>query len=616
MDTTEIIDRLVGTDEAPSEEALSAELAELDDEALGTAEQSILEHYRSVRAGEVEGTDAADLAALSRIRDARQVVCAEAARRYEAAAEAAQAAAEAESQAAALDAEMLGNGDEPAEGDDDKDKDDGDDAADKGAGDGSDDDSGSDGEQATAAVVPLSDAPGISRPSLAQLVDAPRPAEAKPAALAAHTRPRWEAISPREPISDWSEAAERLIAASEELVATAPGVTFKRPVVRVAVDYPEHLLMREGDPRGNTRKMLALTDGMTDPERWDRPELEAIVASGGWCAPLEPRYDVMTVAQAHRPFRDGLPSSGAERGGVRVIRGLGIEGITTGGPSTANAAVGIWDADTDESPGVNTKGRQSISCPTPVDVELQAIYHHRKVGNFQGRAWPELIEAETRRTMAAHARVAETELLDCVCDNSLTITEAAVLGSSRDLLVAFRQAKAQMVNRQRMSGALIEDVRVRLWLPHWAPAMMAADINRQQASGELDALSVTESQIVAWIRAQGINVGFYADSMTGGSGIWGDIADNTTLRNWPTTVQWMMYPEGSFLFLDGGTLDLGVYRDGTLIGTNDYAIFAETFEACAFVGITDAALCVTHTVCPNGESQVATDETGSVCSAS
>jgi hypothetical protein len=46
-----------------------------------------------------------------------------------------------------------------------------------------------------------------------------------------------------------------------------------------------------------------------------------------------------------------------------------------------------------------------------------------------------------------------------------------------------------------------------------------------------------------------------------------------------------MFSEGTFLFLDGGTLDLGIVRDSSLNATNDYKMFVETFEAVAKVGI-------------------------------
>ncbi len=48
-------------------------------------------------------------------------------------------------------------------------------------------------------------------------------------------------------------------------------------------------------------------------------------------------------------------------------------------------------------------------------------------------------------------------------------------------------------------------------------------------------------------------------------------------------------------------------RDPTLNTTNDSETFTEAFESVAFVGHESVALELT--TCPNGESQVATDET-------
>ena len=66
-----------------------------------------------------------------------------------------------------------------------------------------------------------------------------------------------------------------------------------------------------------------------------------------------------------------------------------------------------------------------------------------------------------------------------------------------------------------------------------------------------------------------------------------------------------LFPEGSFLFLDGGTLDLGVQRDMTMIGANEYATFVETFEGVAFTGCD--SLWVTTPVCVSGEAAALVD---------
>jgi len=53
------------------------------------------------------------------------------------------------------------------------------------------------------------------------------------------------------------------------------------------------------------------------------------------------------------------------------------------------------------------------------------------------------------------------------------------------------------------------------------------------------------------------------------------------LNLYPATFSWLLFAEGTFLFLDGGTLDIGVVRDSTLVGTNDYIQFTENFEGVA-----------------------------------
>ena len=45
-----------------------------------------------------------------------------------------------------------------------------------------------------------------------------------------------------------------------------------------------------------------------------------------------------------------------------------------------------------------------------------------------------------------------------------------------------------------------------------------------------------------------------------------------------------MFAEGTWLVLDGGTLDLGVIRDSTHVANNTYCEFTESFYNVARVG--------------------------------
>jgi hypothetical protein len=85
------------------------------------------------------------------------------------------------------------------------------------------------------------------------------------------------------------------------------------------------------------------------------------------------------------------------------------------------------------------------------------------------------------------------------------------------------------------------------------------------------------------------------------------------LVEFPDTFTWYLFAEGSFIFLDGGTLDLGIIRDSGLVGTNDYKMFVETFEGVAFVGT--ESLKITSTINVNGVAAALRDTTGGATAA-
>jgi hypothetical protein len=93
----------------------------------------------------------------------------------------------------------------------------------------------------------------------------------------------------------------------------------------------------------------------------------------------------------------------------------------------------------------------------------------------------------------------------------------------------------------------------------------------------------------------------------GGAGAF-SAQSSGAMNEFPDTCVWWLFAEGSFLFLDGGTLDLGIIRDSTLVGTNDYKMFVETFENAAFVGV--ESLQITSTININGVAAALRDTLG------
>jgi hypothetical protein len=118
------------------------------------------------------------------------------------------------------------------------------------------------------------------------------------------------------------------------------------------------------------------------------------------------------------------------------------------------------------------------------------------------------------------------------------------------------------------------------------------------AAGEID----------GWMASRNVNITFTPDQ-----NVIGAQGGSAALVEFTDSFTWYIFAEGSFLFLDGGTLDLGIIRDSTLVGTNDYKMFVETFEGIAFVGV--ESLAVTSTIAVNGTAAALRDTTGGATAA-
>ena len=354
------------------------------------------------------------------------------------------------------------------------------------------------------------------------------------------------------------------------MVSTPRGM--REEVIVASVNYPtsEARTLRENDIEGNMRKIK------------EALEPEALAASGGLCAPLTPYYDLAQVAVAARPVRDSLVGFNASRGGVIVGTPATIADIDT--------AITVVTAEQDAAGGSSAvKGCQHIECPPFTEVTVDVIARCLEIGNLTGRTYPELVAQWTELVMAAHARTAEGLMLDAISGYSTQVTQGAQYGALSTLLAGVLQARAGMISRHRMA----KDAVFQAWLPEWVDGLLVNDLENSQ----FDRFSYDLDGVIALLRSRGIQPTFYKDEATGDNQIF-PAQGAGALETWPNEVAWGIAPANSFMFVDGGTLDLGLVRDSVLNSTNDYQIFAETFENVAFIGV--ESLWVTSTVCPSG----------------
>ena len=339
-----------------------------------------------------------------------------------------------------------------------------------------------------------------------------------------------------------------------------------------AVDDSRTLLA--GDTAGNQEK-IAEAIGRNPAET------KALIASGGYCAPLESRYDVFGVGSTERPVKGALPGFRAQRGGIRWITPPSLAGVT--------GSVGVWTAATDASPGGATKNKLVVACGAEQTVAISAITLEMQFGNFIARAYPEMVARNTDLGMIAQARLAEQTLFTGMGTLSTAVTSALQLGTARDFLWVMARAASAYRTRHRMDP----DARLSAIVPAWVRDAMREDVAWSLSPTTDNVLAETDQQIQSWISERNIDVAWYMDdaSFVAAQGT-GALAD------FPTSFVWELFAPGTFLFLDGGTLDIGVVRDSTLVGTNDYIQFTENFEAVAKVGL--EALKITSTTHARG----------------
>lgn len=323
---------------------------------------------------------------------------------------------------------------------------------------------------------------------------------------------------------------------------------------------------------------------------------EALVASGANCALLTPNYDVPTWAEAMSPVADALPSVGAPRGGIRYVTPpswpQAYEGVrvTTG----AQDAAGY----TTQSPAGPTAPKPCVrlECAAPLECTVDAVSACVELGNLQSNTFPELVEAFLGHLAVAQAQVKEIYYLDGIDAGSTEVNFTGVYGATRSLVHAFALAAHAMRKRLHMPLSapitlLVSDVLIPL---------IRVDMVNDFSLG-LNFLDADPQEVATTLfQRLGLNVNWYYDysADVGAHGALQLAQGAGTLNPFPATHRSWMFPPGTWVRLDGGTLDVGMIRDSALVETNDYRIFSEEWVQVCKRGGESIALDVT--ICPNG----------------
>lgn len=394
----------------------------------------------------------------------------------------------------------------------------------------------------------------------------------------------------------------------------------------------------------NVSENRRLTRDMSPAEIQSRIESfdtspEGITAAGGLCAPVNSYYEQMIIADASRPVKAALANFIADRGGIRYNAPPTLASVTSGVARITAAQ---------DLAGSPTKTPFAVTCPGITEVDIASIYTSLLFGNIGARAYPEYVEGWIKLGLAKAARVAETALLDGIAAASSTVTTAGLVGAGREVFARLGQVAAGYRSRNRMkqdaplrllvpgwtldliqtdfartftdeTGLIsvadsdvvrlfgVRGLNVSWYLDSktgggqvfgaanggqtYADGTTATNTTVTSATAAFTAADVGKTITGAGIpAATTITVIGSATSVTVSQATTATATGvsitihRTTAAQYPSTVDAFMFPEGSFLHLDAGTLDLGLVRDSALNSTNQFQMFSETFENVALVG--------------------------------
>ncbi len=337
---------------------------------------------------------------------------------------------------------------------------------------------------------------------------------------------------------------------------------------------PEERRLRDGDHNANLDKIRAVAGP------------DALVAAGGLCAPLTPIYALPQISTEARPLRDALPPFQADRGGITWAVPPSIADVDT--------AIGIVTAAHDAEGGTfATKSCQFLDCQEFLSAEVDSIYHCLEWGNLGSRAWPERVAQFTDVVMAAWARLAESNILNQFKAGSTQVTAAAATygyGALSNLTSQILAAAAGYRSRYRMDP----DARFRFVGSAWIRDLILSDL----INAQFDRFAIQgHAGVDAFLRSEGVDPVWTLDEELNGAQVFGAQSAGALL-SFPDEVKWFLFPEGTWIFLDAGVLELGIVRDSVLNAENLFQVFGESFETVAQIGF--QSLEITSALCPSG----------------
>lgn len=327
----------------------------------------------------------------------------------------------------------------------------------------------------------------------------------------------------------------------------------------------------------DNRDYASLQDVLQAAGKEDRLPGGSLTAAGGWCAPSETIYDLCSIEST-----DGLwdvPEVEATRGGINFTKGPDFSDFfayfdTNGFQTEAQAEAGT------------TKPCIPVECPPFTDVRLDAAYVCISAGILTEAAYPELIRRYIEGTLIAQQHAVSRRLLNA----AVTLAGVAqTVANTWPNALSILHALELVAEGERQRFRMARSQTLEVVLPFWVRAAIRADLANRTG---VDLTNVTDQMIDAHFATRGLRVQFVYNFQ--------DLtiaAEPAVATDYPTSINVIMYPSGTFVKLTKDVIRLDAVYDSTGLSTNTYtALFAEEGVALANICHTPRLLTIPFNV--------------------
>lgn len=305
--------------------------------------------------------------------------------------------------------------------------------------------------------------------------------------------------------------------------------------------------------------LIAAIDTATNQAKTPKGSL---VASGGWCAPSETLYDFLEI-----PPIDGmisLPEIAVTRGGLKFPKPIDLAKIIN--------ETGFGYTEAELIAGVD-KPCYEIPCPEWQEVRLDAVGVCITANVLQSKSTPEAVEAYVKALLVAHQYRLNSWTLEKIKTGSTAITAKDTLGAYGSILNTVELAILNL----RYRNALPSTQVIEVLIPVWAKSAIRADLAYRTA--QTAEWFITDEAIAEHFATRGANVQFI-------NGWAGGLDSKTSEAQYPTKVEFIAYPAGTWLRSLENVLEVGVLYDQAQLKKNKFTqLFTEDAIAVVKRGI-------------------------------